>query len=193
MTMKKDCLTPGAVWITGLSASGKSTAGEHLYDKLVCAGITNAEILDGEQLRRHLDREYGFTTEERFAVAENIVRVALEKIRAGKFVIVSTITPKRAMRQMAREKIGRFMEVYLKCPVEVCAARDYKGNYKKALAGECDNFIGVTEPYEESEHPEMVLHTDHEGIEQCAQELFEKVMVEFAGDVCQACVKEEGA
>lgn len=172
-------LVPGAVWITGLSASGKTTAGINLYDKLKDNGFNNVEILDGEELRKHLDRQYGFTVEERFAVAENIVRVSLEKIKSGKLVIISTITHKLSMRKMARDQIDFFMEVYLQCPVEVCAARDYKGNYKQALAGKCDNFIGVTEPYEVSSHPELVLNTNKLGIEECSELLLQKTLESF--------------
>ncbi len=175
----KTRLAPGVVWITGLSASGKSTAGQNLYKKLQNSGITNAEILDGEELRTHLDRKYGYTVEERMAVAENIVRVAVDKIKSGKLVIVSTITHKLAMRKMARDHIDLFMEVYLKCPVEVCAARDYKGNYELALAGKCDNFIGVTEPYEVSSRPELVLDTGILGIEECSEILFRKTIETF--------------
>jgi len=172
-------LVPGAVWITGISASGKTTAGKNLYEKLKADGFNNVEVLDGEELRKHLDRQYGFTVEERFAVAENIVRVALEKIKSGKLVIVSTITHKLSMRKMARDQIDVFMEVYLQCPVEVCAARDYKGNYRRALSGKLDNFIGVTEQYEVSPHPELVLNTRQLGIEECSALLFEKTIENF--------------
>ena len=172
-------LYPGVIWITGLSASGKSTTGKHLYEKLQNIGITNAEILDGEELRTHLDRQYGYTVEERMAVAENIVRVAVDKIKSGKLVIVSTITHKIAMRKMARDNIDLFMEVYLQCPVEVCAERDYKGNYEKAMHGKCDNFIGVTEPYEVSEHPELVIDTGRLSIEDCAEMLLRKTLEVF--------------
>lgn len=175
----KTYLVPGVIWITGLSASGKSTAGKHLYEKLQNSGIENAEILDGEELRARLDRKYGYTVEERMAVAENIVRVAAGKIKSGKLVIVSTITHKLAMRKMARDLINPFMEVYLQCPVEVCAARDYKGNYEQALAGKCDNFIGVTEPYELSAHPELVLDTSRLGVEDCSEILFKKTLEMF--------------
>jgi adenylylsulfate kinase len=177
--MSSNNLLPGAVWITGISSSGKSTTGENLYKRLVKEGFKNIEILDGEELRKHLDREYGFTTEERFAVHKNIVRVALEKIQSGKLVIVCTINHKLAMREMAREKIDLFMEVYLKCDVDVCVARDYKGNYKQALAGECDNFIGVTEPYEVSKYPELVLDTGKLGIEECSELLYQKTLSKF--------------
>ncbi|GBE16362.1 putative adenylyl-sulfate kinase [bacterium BMS3Abin15] len=177
--MLKTFLIPGVVWITGLSASGKSTAGKHLYDNLQDIGVSNIEILDGEELRTRLDRKYGYTVEERMAVAENIVRVAVDKIKSGKLIIVSTITHKVAMRKMARERIDRFMEVYLQCPVEVCAARDYKGNYEQALAGNCDNFIGVTEPYEVSARPELVLDTSKLGIEDCSVILFKKTLETF--------------
>ena len=179
MRMRNSNLVPGAVWITGISASGKTTAGKNLYDKLKANGFKNVEILDGEELRRHLDRQYGFTVEERFAVAENIVRVALEKIKAGKLVIVSTITHKLSMRKMARNQIDSFMEVYLQCPVKICAARDYKGNYRRALSGKLDNFVGVTEEYEVSPHPELVLNTNQLGVEECSVVLLEKTLENF--------------
>jgi len=172
-------LVPGAVWITGISASGKTTTGKNLCDKLQDNGFENVEILDGEELRKHLDRQYGFTVEERFAVAENIVRVALDKIESGNLVIVYTITHKLSMRKMARDQIDSFMEVYLQCPVEVCAERDYKGNYKQALSGKLDNFVGVTEQYEVSPNTELVLNTNQLGIEECSMLIFKKTLERF--------------
>ena len=175
----KTHLAPGVVWITGLSASGKSTAGEHLYGKLQNIGVANIELLDGEELRTRLDRKYGHSVEERMAIAENIVRIAADKIKSGTLLIVSTISHKLAMRKMVRDEVELFMEVYLKCPVEVCAARDCKGNYERAFAGKCGTFIGVNEPYELSVHPELVLDTSKLDIEECSEILFKKTIEMF--------------
>jgi adenylyl-sulfate kinase len=168
-------LTPGTIWITGLCASGKTTLGQSLVDNLIAIDIRNVEFLDGEALRQRLDRVYGYTTEERNAVLMNTIRIARDYNHEGKVVIVATISHKKRIRELARQEIGHFMEVYLDCPVEVCAQRDYKGHYKKAYANEYENFVGVTEPYELSDNPELVLDTANKTVEECSQLLLERV------------------
>ncbi len=174
--MEKKSLIPGTIWITGISASGKTTLGQKLTDDLIQAGFHNIEFLDGDVLRTKFDRIYGHSVEERFAVLENIVRIAKVCNDKGNIAVVSTISHKRQMRRIACKALVPFMEVYLKCSVETCAGRDYKGNYKKAFAGELDTFIGVTEPYEFSENPSLIIDTENQSISECSSILFKHAL-----------------
>ena len=167
---------PATIWITGLSASGKTTSGQQLAKNLNMKGVHNVVFLDGENLRKNLDRVYGYTTEERYEVLLNTIRIATEHNKQGDIVIVSTISHQRKIRDKARKAIKHFMEVYLKCPVEICAQRDYKGHYKKAFEGEIDNYIGVAEPYETSTNPELIIDTAHLSIDECSSYLLEHVL-----------------
>jgi len=160
-------LTPVTIWITGLSVSGKTTLGERLERELLSLGIENVVLLDGEVIRERL-KNFKYASNDRNYIAFKKAELALEHNKEGKIVIVTGITHQREIRAKLREYLGRFMEVYLKCPVEVCAQRDYKGNYQKAYAGELENFVGVTVPYEES-NPELVLDTDKESVEECSR------------------------
>jgi bifunctional enzyme CysN/CysC len=168
------------VWITGLSASGKSTLGKNIYEELQRFDIDTVR-LDGEEVRSRLDKEYGFSTAERNPVVQRIADFAASELRDGKLVIVSTISHVEEAREMAREKLselGVFFEVYLDCPPEECARRDPKGHWKRALNGEYDNFIGVTEPYQQSVNPEITLDTVDSSPEEATNELLEGLMPE---------------
>lgn len=176
MSAAKRKLPVATIWITGLSASGKTTTGERLNKSLEDLGYDNFIWLDGEELRKRLDRKYGYSPEERFEVAVQIVEEVGRLQSAGYLVIVSTISHTLKMRELARKRCARFYEVHLKCPVDVCAERDFKGNYKKALAGEMDCFVGVTAEYEESERPELTLDTASLSREECAHLLLTHVM-----------------
>jgi adenylylsulfate kinase-like enzyme len=164
----------GVVWITGIPASGKTTTGKTLYEALRAEGVEDVVWLDGEQVREMLKDRFGFSSDEREKVAEQVVRLVREYNEQGKVVIVSTISHRIETRRWIRARLGRFLEVYLKCPVEVCAERDYKDNYRKAFAGKFDNFPGVTEPYEESD-PELVLCTATHSVAECGEALLRRV------------------
>ena len=170
MTSKLKRLLPGAVWITGLSASGKSTLSEGLYNRLKQDGYNNTILLDGEGVREMLSREYGYSVSERFAVSDNIIKLSVDSISNGNMVIVSTIDHAMKMRQNARDSINNFMEVYAKCPVDICSKRDYK-----------DNYVGITHQYEESERPELVIDTNKLSIEEGINLLHERVISRFYG------------
>lgn len=172
----------GTIWITGLSASGKSSLGRALAGGLRDAAIDDFVLLDGDEFRSRLDREYGHSLNDRFAVLHLLVEAALEENTKGRAVIVAAISHKRAMRVHARRRIGRFMEVYLYCPVEVCSARDPKGLYRRALAGEFQCFPGVTEQYERSADAEIVLDTAALSVESALQRLLPEA-VAFLGVV----------
>lgn len=168
----------GTIWITGLSASGKTTLGWRLKELLASGGIDNVEFLDGEELRKSLGKCYGFSTEERKAFALDIGQLAAECNSRGNVAIVCAISHVREIREGIRKQLRNFMEVYLNCAVEVCAQRDYKGHYQKAFAGLYDNFIGVTEPYQPSDKPELTIDTAAESVETCSKILLQHV-VEF--------------
>ncbi|MDO8911867.1 MAG: sulfate adenylyltransferase subunit CysN [Phenylobacterium sp.] len=148
------------VWLTGLSGSGKSTIANLVEKKLYAEG-RHTYLLDGDNVRHGLNRDLGFTDEDR---VENIRRVAeVSKLMAdaGLIVLVSFISPFRAERRLARDlqAEGDFVEVYINTPLEVAEARDVKGLYKKARAGELKNFTGIDSPYEAPEAAEIVIDT----------------------------------
>lgn len=167
-------LKPITIWITGLSASGKTTLGQRLFDDLMGRGIHNVEFLDGEVVRDKIGKMHeGFLTKDRNTLNMYKADLALKSNKMGNIAIVTSISHTREIRAKVREHIGNFIEVYLKCSVDVCSKRDYKGHYKKAFTGKLDNFVGVTEPYEESENVEMILDTSYKSIEDCSKVLLE--------------------
>ena len=170
-----DAILPGTIWITGIPASGKTTLGKSLYEALLSKGVSNVEWLDGEEVRKRLKDMYGFSENDRTEVARHVIKLVNEYNSAGKVVVVSTISHRIETRSWIRSEIQRFLEVYLKCPAGVCAARDYKDNYRKAFCGEYSNFPGVTEPYEESE-PELVLDTANSSIAECSELLIARAL-----------------
>lgn len=176
MNVENQKIIPGTIWFTGITGAGKTTLGKYLYGAITKEGY-DADFFDGEELRKKLDRKYGHSLEDRFEVAKKIIDIASKCNQEGKIAIVSTVSHKKKMRDMARQRINYFMEVYLSCPVNVCKNRDYKGLYEKALKNKNELFPGVTEPYEVSENPELVLDTATESIEQCGEILLEKVLM----------------
>jgi len=173
-----DCMAfiSGTIWITGLSASGKTTLGNGLLCAMQEEGIKNIKLLDGEELRKNFDRKYGHSLSERYAVLSKIVQIARDFNRKGFISIVCTISHKSDMRQLARKQISDFMEVYLKCPPEVCAQRDYKGNYERVKNTKSECFPGVSEPYEETDNVELILDSACKSVEQCVNELLISVL-----------------
>ena len=151
---------PAVFWFTGLSGSGKSTIANLLEKKLHASG-RHTYILDGDNVRHGLNRDLGFTDEDRVENIRRVAEVAKLMADAGLIVIVSFISPFRAERRMARELLpkGEFVEVFVDTPFEECAKRDPKGLYAQALAGKLKNFTGVDSPYEAPEAPEIHLET----------------------------------
>ena len=158
------------VWMTGLSGAGKTTIGEIVAQKLQQDGI-RVEILDGDVIRESLSKGLGFSREDRFANIERIAYVAELLTKHGVIVIVPVISPYQEMRLNARRKIGKFIEVYVKAPLEVCERRDVKGLYKKARAGEIYGFTGIDDPYEEPIDPDLVCYTAEETPNQSADNI----------------------
>ena len=152
------------IWFTGLSGAGKSTLSEIIEKRLRERG-RNVEILDGDIVRTHLSKGLGFSREDRDTNIKRIAFVCGLLTRNGVICISAAISPYRETREWARQHIGSFVEVYVKCPIEVCRQRDVKGLYKLVDEGKIKGFTGVDDPYEEPEHPELVVETDKEDIE----------------------------
>lgn len=148
------------VWFTGLSGSGKSTVANRL-EKLLHAGGRHTYMLDGDNVRHGLNRDLGFTDEDRVENIRRVAEVARLMADAGLIVLVSFISPFRSERRLARDLMaeGEFIEVFVDTPIEECARRDPKGLYKKARRGELANFTGISSPYEAPESPEVHLET----------------------------------
>jgi adenylyl-sulfate kinase len=162
------------LWFTGLSGSGKTTASRLVENELRARGL-KVEILDGDVVRENLSKGLGFSKEDRDTNIRRIGFVSELLTRNGVAVITAAISPYRAVRDENRARIGRFIEVYAKCPIEVLAERDVKGLYKKALRGEIKNFTGVDDPYEPPLNPEVVIESDKETPEQSAAKVLAKI------------------
>src|SRR6266567_3674727 len=147
------------VWFTGLSGSGKSTLAAMLAGEIAHRGV-HVEMLDGDEVRTHLSKGLGFSKEDRDTNIRRIGFVAKLVARTGSCAITAAISPYREIRDEQRRAAGgRFCEVYCECPIDALSARDAKGLYKKALAGEIKNFTGVDDPYEAPENPELRIDT----------------------------------
>jgi bifunctional enzyme CysN/CysC len=162
------------VWLTGLSASGKSTIARQLERRLTDQGRL-CYILDGDNVRHGLNRDLGFSMEDRRENIRRIAEVAALMNEAGVIVITAFISPYRQDRRDAREVIGAesFVEAFVNTPLEVCEARDPKGLYKKARAGEIRQFTGVSDAYEPPRTPEIELLTEELGPEEAADRVIE--------------------
>jgi bifunctional enzyme CysN/CysC len=170
----------GVLWFTGLSGAGKSTLALALEARLFAKGY-HVYVLDGDNIRDGLNANLGFSPADR---AENIRRVgevAALFADAGFLVISSFISPYRADRERARAAAPEaFHEIFIEAPLEVCEARDPKGLYKRARAGEIAEFTGVSSPYEPPESPELVVHTGEGAVDDCLSELMAYVERAFA-------------
>ncbi|NEP63629.1 MAG: adenylyl-sulfate kinase [Symploca sp. SIO2G7] len=162
------------IWFTGLSGSGKTTISQAIEAKLRAAGA-KLEILDGDIVRTNLTKGLGFSKEDRDENVRRIGFVSHLLTRNGVIVMVSAISPYRAVRDQVRQRIGDFVEVYASAPVEVCEQRDVKGLYKKARAGEIKNFTGISDPYEEPLNPEVTCETDKETLEDSVDKVIAKL------------------
>jgi adenylylsulfate kinase len=153
------------LWFTGLPCSGKSTLARQVEDVLLERGV-NVEVLDGDEVRENLSKGLTFSKEDRDINIRRIGWVCRLLHRNGAVAISAAISPYKAIRQEVRDMHDRFVEVYVRVPVEVCKERDVKGMYKLAAEGKIKGFTGVDDPYEEPANPEIVVDTDKESEEE---------------------------
>ncbi len=156
------------MWFTGLSGAGKTAIAIPLARELQNHGL-RVERLDGDIVRQNLTSDLGFTKEDRDENIKRVTFVAKLLSRNGVAVICSFISPYRERRAQTRKEIeqgARFVEVFVDCPLEVCAERDVKGLYAQAFAGEIPNFTGVSDPYEAPEAPEIVCRTAEQTVDE---------------------------
>ena len=163
---------PGVVWFTGLSGSGKSTIANIVESKLHTLGV-RTYLLDGDNVRHGLNRDLGFTDADRVENIRRIAEVSGLMVDAGLVVLVSFISPFRAERRLARERVeaGEFIEVHVDTPLDIAEERDPKGLYAKARAGELTNFTGIDSPYEAPESPEIRVDTAAMTAEEAADQV----------------------
>ena len=168
--------SPRVLWFTGLSGAGKSTIA-NLVDKRLHALGYHTYLLDGDNVRHGLNRDLGFTDEDRVENIRRVAEVARLMADAGLIVLVSFISPFRAERQMARARFeeGEFLEIFVDVPLQVAEQRDAKGLYRKARAGEIPNFTGIDSPYEVPEHAELHLHAGIESPDQLAAQVLKQL------------------
>ncbi|MGB0715923.1 MAG: adenylyl-sulfate kinase [Phycisphaerae bacterium] len=190
--MKSQAFT---IWFTGLSGSGKSTIAAALTDALHTRGV-QAELLDSSRIRQELNRTLGFTREE---VETNLLRLGYEcknlLNRNGIVAVVSSVSPYRDIRARLREDIGRFVEVYCRCPMDILMERGAKDLFHKAQRGEIKHVAGVNAPYEEPITPEVLLNTDQIEIEKSVDKILNTLedlgYIDRFGDSCYTAEEAE--
>jgi adenylylsulfate kinase len=158
------------VWFTGLCAAGKTSVCAGVAERLRAMGY-RVEVLDGDVVRQNLSKGLGYSKEDRDENIRRIGYVAELLTRNGVIALVAAISPYRAVRGEVREKIGRFVEVWVNAPIEVCERRDPKGLYKKARAGLLPRFTGIDDPYEPPLNPEVECHTDRESVAESVEQV----------------------
>jgi adenylylsulfate kinase len=155
------------IWLTGLPGAGKTTIAYKVKELLAAQGV-ESEILDGDEIRKKISADLGFSPEDRATHNRRVIDMA-KRLSEDRVVLVSLISPYRSVRNLARETLSpRFAEVYVKCPLEVCMERDPKGLYAKAVRGEVKNLTGYSDVYEDPSEPELIVHTDRETVEESA-------------------------
>ena len=167
---------PAIAWLTGLSGAGKSTIANVTDGALTEAGL-NTMVLDGDNLRHGLNRDLGFSAEDRIENIRRAAEAARLMADAGLVVVVSLISPFRAERAAARAIAGDipFLEVFIDTPLAVCEARDPKGLYDLARAGKIPNFTGISAPYEPPDNPDLVVETRDVTVEQSSSAVIAKL------------------
>lgn len=165
------------IWLTGLSGSGKSTLANAMEQILHRQGI-RTYLLDGDNIRHGLNKDLGFSDDDRVENIRRIAEVAKLMMDAGLFVMTAFISPFRRERQMARDLVGQenFIEVYVNTPLEVCEERDVKGLYKKARTGQIPNMTGINSPYEPPISPEITVLGSGGDVDKIAKEMLSKIV-----------------
>jgi adenylylsulfate kinase len=160
------------IWLSGLPGSGKTTTAKFLENELRRRGL-RVETLDGDEVRRRLSPDLGFSRLDRELHAKRVSYLSLLLSRNGVIPIVALISPFRSSRDYARNLIGRFVEVWVKCSVETCRKRDPKGLYKQAQEGKVTNLTGIQDPYEPPINPEVIIDTEHEKPDVCGRKILD--------------------
>ncbi len=177
------------LWFTGLSGAGKTTLSKRIYLEIRRLGY-KAEWLDGDLIRANFSQELGFSKRDRDINVRRLGFISHLLNKNGIVSVVAAISPYREVRETNRRLLGSYLEVFCDCPLGALVARDPKGLYKRALAGEIPNFTGVSDPYEPPLHPDVHVHTDSESVD----ESFARVMANLRGrsllppeDQCVLC------
>ncbi|HEX8321757.1 adenylyl-sulfate kinase [Longimicrobium sp.] len=184
------------VWLTGLRGAGKGSIAQAVAAELARRGMPT-ELLAGGEFRQNISRGLGFSRDDRIANVRRIGYVAKLLTRNGVAVVTTAISPNRAARDECRRMIGRFVEVWVQCPLEVCEARDTEGLYRQARLGLIEDFTGIADDYEPPEDPELVVHSDRETAAQAAARIVRRleelgyVPAERGGDPDEAMVKAQ--
>ena len=162
------------LWFTGLSGSGKSTLAHAVEERLHQTGCRTF-VFDGDNVRHGLCSDLGFSQEERFENIRRIAEMVKLFLNAGVIAITAFISPLLSDRQKARDIIGKenFIEIYCRCPLEVCEQRDVKGFYRRARAGEIKNYTGISSPYEKPVNPDLELDTAEQSLDKCVETVLE--------------------
>ncbi|MEC1647583.1 adenylyl-sulfate kinase [Bacillus halotolerans] len=165
-----------ALWFTGLSGSGKSVLANAVDEKLYHMGI-RSYVLDGDNIRHGLNRDLGFRAEDRIENIRRIGEVAKLFVDSGQMILTAFISPFREDRDMVRALFpdGEFLEIYVKCPLQICEQRDPKGLYKKARNGDIKHFTGIDSPYEAPLSPDLIIESDQTSIADGADLIIKKL------------------
>lgn len=163
------------LWLTGMSGSGKSTLAKSVENELRLLG-KQVEILDGDEVRENLSKGLGFNKEDRDTNVCRIGYVAKLLVRNGVIVIAAVISPyEKTRKEMRFNNKDYYLEVYVKCSLEECIKRDVKGLYQRAMTGQLMEFTGVNAPYEEPLHPEVIVDTEQDTLEECTEKIVAKL------------------
>lgn len=160
------------IWLTGLSGSGKTTTGK-ILERYFREKGSKVEFLDGDELRRTISSELGFSKEDREIHARRVAYLSHLLSRNGIITIVALISPYRTFREYARNLTGNFVEVWVQCSLETCVKRDPKGLYRNASQGNITNMTGVQAPYEPPLNPEVTIDTENATPQECAGKIIE--------------------
>lgn len=170
-------LTPFVLWFTGLPSAGKTTLAESLKKEFLFHSSKTLTVFDGDAVRRDFSKDLSFSREDRHTNNMRVAEKALSVLRGGNAVCVALISPYRETRQKIREMIPCFIEVYIKCPFEVCEKRDTKGMFKLARESKIKNFTGIDDPYEEPSGPEITVETNKHGVTSCVDTILNELEV----------------
>ncbi|KYK20385.1 adenylyl-sulfate kinase [Thermoplasmatales archaeon SM1-50] len=162
------------IWFTGIPCCGKTTIANKVAIILKNKGFM-VERLDGDLIRQNISRNLGFSKKDRDENIRRAIVLAKRLTNDNVFVLASFVSPYRTHRRNARKEIKKFVEVYIRCPVEICMKRDVKGMYRKAQEGKIKHFTGVDDPYEEPENPELILYTDVESVKESVKNVLLKL------------------